>query len=252
MAAEGSQSWLMDHADYIVFADESGDHGLAQLDAAFPLFALAFCLVLKEDYVQSVVPAMQRLKFAFWGHDAVVFHERDIRRQNQPFGFLRTNPEMRQRFMSNIDTLLAEAPIRLFCSVIDKRSLRQHYSSPWNPYEIALLFCMERLLHQLLADRQRGKTVHVVFESRGKREDEELELEFRRIAANRRNWGWRQPDFMACRLEPVFVPKHTNCTGLQLADLTARPIALSVLRPGQPNRAMEIIRPKLRGLKCFP
>ena len=30
------------------------------------------------------------------------------------------------------------------------------------------------------------------------------------------------------------------------------PIALSRLRPDQPNRAFEIIQPKLKGLKCFP
>jgi hypothetical protein len=46
--------------------------------------------------------------------------------------------------------------------------------------------------------------------------------------------------------------KAANSTGLQLADLTARPIGLSALRPGQPNRAFDIIRSKLGGLKCFP
>jgi hypothetical protein len=243
---------MTEYADYIVFADESGDHGLVQIDPSFPVFALVFCLVRKDDYVGYVVPAMQRVKFDFWGHDAVVFHERDIRKQNAPFGFLRTDAALRGRFMEAINGFVADTPIRLFCSIIEKRKLLDRYANPWNPYEIALLFCMERLLAALLADGQRGKTVHVVFESRGKREDEELELEFRRIAANRANWGYRQPDFKACEFEPVFVDKKINCSGLQLADLTARPIALSVLRPGQPNRAMDVIRPKLEGLKCFP
>lgn len=56
--------------------------------------------------------------------------------------------------------------------------------------------------------------------------------------------------------------KKTNCEGLQIADLMARPIGLSVLRPQQSNRAMEVIKSKwLRGpqgridgygLKVFP
>jgi len=50
----------------------------------------------------------------------------------------------------------------------------------------------------------------------------------------------------------VFIPKAANSSGLQLADLTARPIALSHLRPNQPNRAFEIIRTKLEDLKSFP
>jgi hypothetical protein len=111
---------------------------------------------------------------------------------------------------------------------------------------------MERLFAQLLAKGQGGRTVHVLFESRGKQEDADLELEFRRICANQRNWGWKQTDFTKIRFEPVFVKKAANATGLQLSDLTARPIALSYLRPDQANRAFEAIEPKLRGVKSFP
>jgi hypothetical protein len=60
----------------------------------------------------------------------------------------------------------------------------------------------------------------------------------------------------------VFADKRTNSTGLQLADLTARPIGRHVLDPAQPNRAWDILEPKLRrsstgvlkgwGLKTFP
>lgn len=58
------------------------------------------------------------------------------------------------------------------------------------------------------------------------------------------------------------MPKKTNSEGMQLADLTARPIGLSVLRPEQPNRAMAILESKFYldgagnkngfGLKVFP
>jgi hypothetical protein len=49
---------------------------------------------------------------------------------------------------------------------------------------------------------------------------------------------------------------------MQLADLTARPIGLSVLRPGQANRALDVLEEKFyrdgavnkqgMGLKVFP
>jgi len=242
----------MESSDYIVFADESGDHGLEAIADGFPIFVLVFCVVRKEDYVTSVVPAMQRLKFAYWGHDAVVLHERDIRRQQPPFGFFRTSSELRQRFMDELNGLIESAPIKLYASVIDKRRLVEKYDSPRNPYEIALLFCMERLLSFLIFEGQKNRKVHVLFESRGKREDQELELEFRRIVSNRGSWGYKQPDFTKCDFEPIFTEKKANSTGLQLADLTARPIGLSVLRPDQPNRAMDVIRLKLLQKKCFP
>ena len=92
-------------------------------------------------------------------------------------------------------------------------------------------------------------------ERRGKNEDDELELEFRRICDGANYQGER------LNFEVVFADKKSNSAGLQLADLVARPIGLSVLRPGQPNRAFDAVKSKLLlkngkvegwGLKCFP
>ena len=55
--------------DHLVFVDESGDHGLVRVDPGYPIFVLAFCLFAKNDYVERVGPALQRLKFRFGGHD---------------------------------------------------------------------------------------------------------------------------------------------------------------------------------------
>ena len=79
--------------------------------------------------------------------------------------------------------------------------------------------------------------VHVIFESRGRKEDRELEPEIRRIAANDVRLGRELQDFGLFALQSVFVPKAAIFTGWQLADLTARPIALSNLQPNQPDRA---------------
>jgi hypothetical protein len=240
------------YSDYIVFADESGDHGLDKIDPDFPMFALSFCMIEKAAYITSVVPAFQQFKFDFWGHDGVVLHEHEIRKRKGPFTLLLTNSELRASFYDRLNKLMADTPMTVVASVIDKIKLKVKYTNPSNPYEIALLFCMERLLGQLLAKGQAGRTVHVLFESRGKQEDGDLELEFRRICANQRNWGWKQIDFTQVRFEPVFIKKAANATGLQLSDLTARPIALHYLRPDQANRAYETISTKLRGVKCFP
>ena len=86
-------------------------------------------------------------------------------------------------------------------------------------------------------ERQQGRTVHVIFESRGRKEDRELELEFRRIAASNNRSGYGRQDYGMFEFPPVFVPKAANSVGLQPTDLTARPIALSYLRPDQSNRA---------------
>lgn len=88
------------------------------------------------------------------------------------------------------------------------------------------------------AKHQDGAMTHVVVECRGKKEDNDLELEFRRICAGANQFGIQLP------FNVVFADKKINSAGLQLADLVARPIGLSVLRPGQNNRAFDVLKNK--------
>jgi hypothetical protein len=111
---------------------------------------------------------------------------------------------------------------------------------------------MERVLRRIVELQQRDKLQHVIFESRGAQEDGTLELEFHRIVQNGANWGYKRPNFRALSWQMLNRPKAVNSTGLQLADLAARPIGLNVLRPNQLNRAFEVLRPKIRALKVFP
>lgn len=98
---------------------------------------------------------------------------------------------------------------------------------------------------------QTSKTT-ITFEARGKKEDKDLELTFLRLTQSEEYQG---------RFDIKILPKISNCTGLQLADLVARPIGRHVLNPEQPNRAFNIIEKKLDkvygmtkgyGIKVFP
>jgi hypothetical protein len=44
------------HSDFIVFADESGDHSLAKINPVYPVFVLSFCIVAKTDYIETICP----------------------------------------------------------------------------------------------------------------------------------------------------------------------------------------------------
>lgn len=245
----------IEFSDYIVYVDESGDHGLLSIDPEFPVFVLAFCVFEKDHYINFVVPSAQRIKFSYFGHDQVIFHERQIRKQEFPFVFLK-NRERRDDFMQKLDQFVEESRFLLIAAAIDKHALKTKYKRPENPYEIALCFCMERL-HYFLKDMgQLGKRTTLIVESRGKAEDESLELAFRRIADGANQCG-PLPEF-----EIMFSDKKCNATGLQLADLIVRPIGRYILKPEQPNRAFEILKGKFRkspqgaidrfGLKVFP
>jgi len=243
------------YGDYLVFVDESGDHGLATIDPSYPIFVLVFCLIKKADYVASITPAIQNLKFKHWGHDMVVLHEHEIRKPAGAYGFLQ-KADRRQVFIADVTNFVEQAPLTLIAGVIHKQALRERYVSPNNPYTLCLEFGLERLHRHLESLGQAERITPVIVEMRGQREDRDLELEFRRIADGANYLGRRLP------FQMVIASKLSNCAGLQLADLVARPIGIRCLRPEQPNRAYEIIETKFRrspageirgwGLKVFP
>lgn len=193
---------MQNFSDFIVYADESGDHGMESIDPQFPVFALVFSLFSKLEYTQIVEPRLREFKFRHFGHDAVILHERDIRRQTHPFDFLRASAELRERFQADLSSLIEATPMKIIASVIDKERHRRRYADPWNPYQIAMHFCLEALCIAMEKLGQQTRLIHVVFESRGKVEDAALELEFRRITDNRAHWGVRQVDFTQFQFEP--------------------------------------------------
>jgi len=243
------------HSDYVVFIDESGDHGLANVDPSYPMFVLALCVLLKQDYIDVVCPAVQRFKFKHWGHDSVVLHEHDIRKPSGSYGFL-FNATRRQTFIEDLNALIEAAPFTLIASVVRKNDLARNYVLPANPYHLGLEFGLERLFKFLESKGQADRLTHVVVERRGRREDAELELEFRRVCDGANYMNRRLP------FDIVMSPKESNAPGMQLADLVARPIGIKALRPTQSNRAYDVLVPKFRrspqgdirgwGLKSFP
>lgn len=245
----------MNYSDYIIYVDESGDHGLVSIDPSYPVFVLAFCIFEKATYGGSIVPAVLRFKYRYFGHDSVILHSHDIRKARSDFRIL-LNADVRAAFMDDLTDLVARADFTVIASCIHKARLASQYVRPDNPYDLALGFCMERAHRHLAALGQTHRTTHVVFERRGAREDRDLELTFRRIRDGANAVG-PMPD-----LEIVFADKRHNSTGLQLADLVAHPIGRHFMAPDQPNRAYDALAPKFRksptghidgfGLKRFP
>ena len=94
----------------------------------------------------------------------------------------------------------------------------------------------------------------MIVEKRGKQEDQELELEFRRICDGN-NYEKAQLPFQV-----KFADKKSNSSGLQFADLIARPVGLHIIKAEQDYRSFEVVKEKFyggmdylgRGMKCFP
>ena len=224
-------------SDYVVYVDESGDHSLERIDPDYPVFVLALCVFHKRHYAEKIIPAVEKLKFNYFGHDSVVLHEHEIRKQKGDFVFLSHKPT-RDEFIERLSSIMEASNFILMACVVDKARLNRNDGAGSNPYHIALGICMEVLREFLAEKMQDHLQTHVVVECRGKKEDAELELEFRRICDGE-NPGNRQLPFNI-----IFADKKTNLTGLQLADLVARPVGLNYIRPEQANLAFELLKKK--------
>lgn len=223
-------------SNFIVYVDESGDHSMQTLDSQYPVFVLAFCVFYKGHYSEKVVPALQKFKFNHFGHDLVVLHEHEIRKEKGNYRF--QNKNHKNQFLDGLTSIIDASNFILISAVIDKRQLRERHGVDSNPYHVALGFCLETLYELMQEKNQENSLTHVVVECRGEKEDKDLELEFRRVCDGANKLGKPMP------FDVIFADKKTNSVGLQLADLVARPIGLSVIRPNQPNRAFDVLRKK--------
>ena len=78
---DAGPSAVSPYSKYVVYVDESGDHGMVNIDPNYPVFVLAFCVFHKRHYSEMVVSALEKFKFNHFGHDQVVLHENEIRKE---------------------------------------------------------------------------------------------------------------------------------------------------------------------------
>jgi Protein of unknown function (DUF3800) len=243
----------------VLFLDESGDHSLKKIDDQYPVFCLAGVIIDEEVYSNTVKPQLDALKLRYWKSTDVVFHSREIRKVLPPFDNL-LNAKVRSDFYADLDSFFAASKITVLASVILKKKLRVQYSDPINPYEISMIFLMERFLYHL---EETGDQGYITVESRDSKSNKDLFEEYSNILANGSGSRYKiEPSRFQNRIHKIeFVTKKQNENGHQIADLIAYPIANKILHPERNNPAYSILKPKFRnkdgkiegyGLKVFP
>lgn len=224
-------------SDFMVYVDESGDHSLQSIDKNYPIFVLAFCVFYKNHYLQQVVPRVQKLKFDTFGHDFVILHEHEIRQEKGDFNIFKSAEE-KQQFLQQLNQIMSDSNFILITHVIEKHKIKTEQVKEMHAYHYSLKHCLETLHELMLEKSQQDKITFVAVESRGAKEDTELELEFLRICNGENRFKKVLP------FKVKVVSKKTNSVGLQLVDLVARPIGRYVFLPEQPNRAIDILKVK--------
>ena len=233
------KDYSSDFSPFIVYVDESGTANFDKpgSSSAFPVFVLAFCIFYKNVYCSQLVPEIQLLKFKFFGHDLVILHEKEIRKKEGPFHF--KNKTLENQFMLELNQVMDNTKFILISTVIDKRGLPK---TGENLYHKALQPCLVNLYKLMIEKGYIDKKTFIIVESRGVKEDKDLELEFRRICDGNNILKKRLP------FEILIKKKDTNATGLQFADLCARPIGRHIIDREKDdykgNRAFDSLKSK--------
>lgn len=226
-----------DHGDYIIYGDESGDHSMDDVNKLYPAFVLAFCVFSKKAYLEEIVKQIKSFKFAFWGHDMTVLHSAKLRKRIDDFQFLHDRIR-RATFIKELNAAIENSSFDIISMAIDKRQLKEAHFQLGNPYELSLKYCIEEIYQFLKDKNQSHKVTHIVIESRGKKEDEDLEAAFHKIIETRNSLQ------AVYQLKLIFADKRVNSIGLQIADLVAYPIGRFLINPEQTNLAFEIVEKK--------
>ena len=243
--------------NYYLFLDESGDHGLKNIDPYFPVFVLCGVIISDTDY-QKLRQDFNLIKQNFWGDYKVIFHSRDIRKCDKEFKIL-LDTDIKRKFYKVLDKTISESQYTVISSVIDKMSYIKKYGKlRGDVYEIALSFIIERAIFYL---DSLGKTIDKLFlaiEKRGKKEDAQLKQHVETLLQV--GTFYVTPERLkGYNIKVEFRDKRQNVNGLQIADLIAYPIAQYIMDKARANPAFDIIKPKiyskgekLYGLKVFP
>jgi hypothetical protein len=242
---------------YFLFIDESGDHGLTIVNHDFPVFLLSGVLISEDNY-SMLKSTFNKVKNELWGNKEVIFHSRDIRKCEKEFMIL-FDLDKKKWFYDNLNSAINNCDYTLISSAIQKENYINQFGRLSNDvYELALSFVIERAIFFLDDMPDDDKELQIIIEKRGKKEDKQLDEHFQRLMSRGTAYvsSLRLSNYS---LSISFKDKKENINGLQLADLTAYPIARFVIEPERAKPAFELISSKIYskngkryGLKIYP
>src|SRR5687768_11117421 len=93
---------------YILFLDETGDHGLTKLRPDFPVFLLCGVMTTTIEY-ETIREEINKIKEEIWNDKRVIFHSRDIRKFEKEFKIL-FDLESKKRFYQLLNNAIGKLP----------------------------------------------------------------------------------------------------------------------------------------------
>ena len=241
---------------YYLFLDESGDHGLRNIDPGFPVFVLCGVLISENEYKQ-LDTKVNILKEEIWKDKKVILHSRDIRKCEKEFTVL-FDLDIKKKFYDGINEIVDGTDYKIIAAGIKKEKFIKKYGKLKDDvYEVSLSFIIERAVFYLDSTGN-ASGLDIIIERRGKKEDNKLANHIGLL----KDIGtyYVKPDRIKhYGFKAYFYHKWKNINGLQLSDLLAYPISRHIIDPERANPAFDVLEDKFYskngkkyGLKVFP
>jgi hypothetical protein len=226
--------------EYMLYVDESGDQGMGNIDPAFPVLSIVGCAFEATQYAM-LEQYLSEFRTHRLNRPEACLHSSDIRRWRKTYLFLRDD-QARLVLLNHLTEIIVRSDFTILSVTVEKKLLKDSSRSPAHPYELAIHGLLACYAHFLGMRRARGG-VH--FESRGKREDNDVRGFYN--AKMSVGCAYVTPGEMRERLPylPSFGTKQPPCPGLEVADLAAYPIARYAMNAGAENRPFEALRSKI-------
>jgi len=251
--------------EYLLCLDECGSHVPSSAYGKFPVFCLSGIVISKDDYIE-LDTLWKAWKMRHLGSLDIVVHEPEVRGCSG--SFRRQHEEDRMQLWRELELIVEDLDFTCIAAVVDMREFVASHPDglvdeflPDSCYLMCIDFIMERFVHFL---RHAGNDARgsVIAESRGLVEDAKVHAEFIRL--HLQGTQFLSATAFRSQLRPYieFFVKKRNHSGLQIADLAARPFAEKTLRPESDPARWNVFHTKLYdglkgaphsyGLKVFP
>jgi hypothetical protein len=230
----------------ILFLDESGDHNLNVLDANYPVFVLAGCVIVENYHRDVLTKKLAVLKENIFNSGKIILHYVDYTRNQNGFEKMKMK-DFRERFYKEMNDFISEASFVLIACIIDKVGHKDKYDIlAIDPYILSLEIIIERFVVSLQETGEKGL---IIAESRGRQLDNELELAFLNLKIN--GTRFLRPKNISDTIEGFFIKKkEENIAGLQLVDSLVTPIGRRYLNRTNFYLNYNLIKKKFRKISC--
>lgn len=201
---------------YRLYIDELGTASPADYNS--DLYILSGCSVRKKD-CQEIKILADQIKFKYWGRTDIVFHSREIGKQENDFAIFKGNKEKYVEFIGDLEKFLNISKFKMFFIIVDKKKAREVGWNVIKIYKDTTTFLVRNFLLILLTNDVCGE---IIIESASAQKDIHLLEAFNYfLGSGIPNLGIDYKSTQETLTSVSFVTKKNHDIEEQIADLFA-------------------------------